>query len=162
LLDRLTEPRRHFVGSRQRKRLVRAVDLLPKVELEVLDLLERLRLQRREVRRVDEDIRLLEVPQVAHDGVEVARGHARFGKLTPELCRVVLPLLRLTTGLTDLVVAHADRRLIDAVAVARSAVVRPRAVAAKVIAGLLTLRATLTATALIALTLTLALTLALS
>src|SRR6266849_7014168 len=55
LLDRRPEAGRHFVGTRQRQRLVLvAVRLLTQAELPVLQLLERCRLQRRQAPRIGE------------------------------------------------------------------------------------------------------------
>src|SRR5438309_3146180 len=104
LLDRRPEAGRHFVGSRQRQRLVlAAVRLLTQAELPVLHLLERCRLQRREAPRIGEYLIVVELLQIADDLVELARVLARLRELLPQRLRVGLPLTRVTTELTDVV-----------------------------------------------------------
>src|SRR5262245_26856919 len=74
LLDSGTEAGRHFVRSGQRQLfLVLVVSLLAQSELEPLQLVERLRLQRQEVRRVDEVLLVVQPLQIANDLIELLR-----------------------------------------------------------------------------------------
>src|SRR5260221_1934203 len=82
LLDCHPETWWHFVGSRQRERLVlAAIHLLPKAELPVLQLLERCRLQRRKAPRIGECLIVVEPLEIADDLIELARVLARLREL---------------------------------------------------------------------------------
>src|SRR5216684_414033 len=101
LLNLRPEGRRYLVGPRQRQRLVRAaVRLLTKTELQVLQFLERCRLQRRQAPRIGEHLIVVEPLQIADDLVEVSRVLARLRELLPQGLRVRLPLTRVTTQLS--------------------------------------------------------------
>ena len=89
---------------------------LPQIELEVLDLLERVGLQRREVARIGEHLIVVELLQVAHD-----LHRARAGRRRPASARGAAPARRPAT--------RAARAGTDGCRQARSASCRPYPVA---------------------------------
>ena len=102
LLNLGAETRRHFFRARERERLVVALRLLPQVELEILQFLQRVRLKRREVPWIGEHLIVVELPKLTHDRVELARIHAGLRSRWRSAC-VALPLAELATVLADVV-----------------------------------------------------------
>src|SRR5580700_10140098 len=76
LLDLLPEPRRHFVGPRQRQLTVVGAELLAQIELELLQTFERRRLELCELLGIIEELIAVERAQLIDDVVQIARAGA--------------------------------------------------------------------------------------
>src|SRR5438046_92089 len=79
---------------------------LPHVEFKLLESLERCRLELCERVRVVVNARLLPLPQVAHDRVEIRRIDAGRLELLTQLLRVAIELLELPRKLAHVVVGE--------------------------------------------------------
>src|SRR6185503_5268798 len=140
-LDRLAEPVGHLIGSRQRQRIVAVFRLAPQREFELLQAIDRRRLQFFQALRIGEEPIVVEHPQVANDVVEFAHGRSRRLQLPAQRVGVVGPIAVLAAPLADVVRIPASVAV--AVPVARVAVAG-RSVGAAAAVGLPALLAALT------------------
>src|SRR5262249_60269056 len=98
-LDRLAESFRHLIGSRQRQRLVAGLGVPPQHELELLQLVDRRRLQLLEPARIGVDLIGVELPELPEHFIQIARLDAGSLQLTPQRLGVVRPLAELAAPL---------------------------------------------------------------
>src|SRR5262245_16929745 len=129
LLDRLAEPFRHLIGSRQRQRLVARLGVPPQHELELLQLVDRRRLQLLESARVGVDLIGVELPELPEHFIQIARLDAGGLQLTPQRLGIVRPLTELAAPLADVVrVPAAVAAAVVTAPVARVAAIATRGV----------------------------------
>src|SRR5262245_26140727 len=103
LLDRLAEPFRHLIGSRQRQRLVARLGVPPQHELELLQLVDRRRLKLLKSARVGVHLIGVELPELPEHFIQIARLDAGGLQLTPQRLGIVRPLAELAAPLADVV-----------------------------------------------------------
>src|SRR5262245_59080741 len=126
-LNRLAEPFRHLIGTRQRQRLVAGLGVPPEHELELLQLVDRRRLQLLEPARIGVDLIGVELPELPEHFIQIARLDAGGLQLPPQRLGIVHPLTELAAPLADVVRVPAA----VAAAVVTAPVARVAAIAAR-------------------------------